>query len=153
VQNGGFEQATEVQTLGKWTSGNSPPLLPTGWKPHEAYVGTLTVVTDDVHSGKQACKVEKGWITSYFAANTGDTLHIDFWAKGEGVELLLFQYGKNAEGGRQFVGTVGIGKTPLTSEWKRYSLDFTLQKEKVSFVGLTFAARNVFILDDVSVTK
>jgi hypothetical protein len=153
VQNGGFEQATEVKTLGKWTSGNSPPLLPTGWKPHEAYVGTLTMVTGDVHSGKQACKVEKGWITSYFAANTGDTLHIDFWAKGEGVELLLFQYGKNAEGGRQFVGTVGIGKTPLTSEWKRYSLDFTLQKEKVSFVGLTFAAGNVFILDDVSVTK
>lgn len=153
VQNGGFEEATEVKTLGKWVSGNTPALLPTGWKPHEAQVGTLTVVTDDVHSGKQACKVEKGWITSYFAADTGDRLHIDFWAKGEGIDLMLFQYGRNADGGPQFVGTAGIGKTPLTSEWKRYTLDFPLQKEKVSFVGLTFAAGNVPVLDDVSVTK
>jgi hypothetical protein len=66
---------------------------------------------------------------------------------------MLFQYGSNAEGGHPFVGTAGIGKTPLTSEWKRYTFDFTVQKEKVSFVGLTFAAVNVFLLDDVSVTK
>jgi hypothetical protein len=153
VQNGGFEQALEVKTLGKWLSGNSPPLLPAGWKPHETYVGTLTVVTGDVHSGKQACKVEKGWITSYFAANTGDRLHVDFWAKGEGVDLLLFQYGKNAEGGHPFVGTAGIGRTPLTPAWKRYTFDFTVQQEKISYVGLTFAATSVFVLDDVSVTK
>jgi len=66
---------------------------------------------------------------------------------------MLFQYGKNADGGPRFIGTASIGKTRLTSEWKRYAFDFTVQKERVSLVGLTFAAAKGFILDDVSVTK
>ena len=153
VLNGGFEKATEVKSVGKWSFGNTPARLPNGWRPHEGHVGTLTVVNQDVHSGKQACKVEKGWITSYLAASTGDTLHIDFWAKGEAIDLMLFQYGKHADGRPRFSGTARIGRTQLTSEWKRYTSDFTLQKEAVSSVGLTFAAGDVFILDDVSVTK
>lgn len=93
VLNGGFEQVSEMKELPvqKWVSGNTPVLFPVGWSLHGNSVGTLTIRKDDVHSEKQACQVEKGWITSYFDAKTGDTLHIDFWAKGEGLTLMLFR--------------------------------------------------------------
>ncbi|MCG2661675.1 MAG: DUF4838 domain-containing protein [Kiritimatiellae bacterium] len=158
LKNGGFEKITEREAMPKkgWVSGNTPVILPDGWSLHDHYAGMLTMTEDDVHSGKLACELEKGWITAYFDANTGDTLHVEFWAKGNGsINLMLFQYSRNAEGNRSFMTTETINnKIKLSSEWKRYAFDYKIRKENTASVGLTFgAADGAVLLDDVTCIK
>lgn len=130
-------------------------MFPTGWSLHEHYTGRLTILEKDVRSGQHACKVENGgWISSYFDAATGDTLHIGFWAKGGGsIDLMLFQYSKSPTGQSVFASTEKIASVPLTADWKRYSFDHKVQRDRITRVGLTFGTSGATTLDDVSAVR
>ena len=149
LKNGGFEKVAkkEKMPVKGWLSGNTPVIFPDGWSLHEGNPGMLTMTADEVHSGKMACELKKGWITSYFDANTGDTLHVEFWAMGNGsINLLLFHYGKTSG----FTITKTIGKVELSSEWKWYCFDYPIQKEDTAKVGLTFGIAGGALLDDIT---
>ncbi len=154
LKNGGFEKVAikEALPVKGWLSGNTPIIFPNDWSLHGGNKGTLTMTGDDVHSGKLACALQNGWITSYFEANTGDTLQTEFWAKGDGsMSLLLFHYGRNAEGNMSFTTTEAISKkVGLSSEWQRYCFDYPILKENTAQVGLTFSATGAVLLDDIN---
>jgi hypothetical protein len=160
VKNGGFEKViplrtpSELKWLGRpgWTYGNEPPLFPFGWSLHNP--GKMTIITDDVHSGKNALKLEKGCIFNDFPVSTGEALHIEFWAEGENtLDVMFFQYIKTSEGNVKFAKTEVISTIPLTPEWKRYSLDYAITLKNIAQVALAFWAEKRLVLDDVSATK
>jgi hypothetical protein len=161
LQNGGFENVQEltdekdkVRFLGKWQSGNEPALIPVDWRLHEAHPGKITIVHDDVHSGKNACQIEQGWIHQMFVASTNEKLHIEFWAKGQNsVQLMLFQYKLSPKGTPINVPTAVLGTVELTDEWTKYEFDPTITTPNVGTVSLSFNAEGTLILDDVLVAK
>jgi hypothetical protein len=161
IENGGFEKTKVLKTPGDlkwlgrsgWTYGNEPPLFPIGWALHNP--GKMTIVSNEVHSGNYAWKIEKGSMHSgTFPALTGDKLNINFWAKGEGTTaIMLFQYAQTAEGKEQFLSTALVAVVPLVSEWKKYSFEFSIAAEKTTSACLAFDAKEELVLDDVVVTK
>ncbi len=152
--NGGFEVANEMKELPKgWVSGNTPALMPAVWCLHDEKA-TATIVTNDVHSGKNAWKIEKGRVVNYLPTLTGDNLHIEFWAKGTGkLTLMLIQYTKPSNGGSRFIGTDYLAEIDLTPEWKLYEFDHTITRKETQQAGLAFAAGAVMIIDDVAAPK
>jgi hypothetical protein len=161
LQNGGFETVQELKDdkakarfLRGWESGNDPVLAPLSWSLHESHPGKITIVTDGAHSGKNACKIEKGWMHNMFAAATDEKLRIEFWAKGQGaVQVMLFQYEESAEGKLKNVPTATLGTAQLTEQWTKYRFDQTIITPDVKRVALSLAAGGTLILDDVSVQK
>lgn len=155
--NGGFEVVKEMKELPTqgWGSGNQPPLMPAGrwyldWQPK----GTATIVTNDVHSGKNAWKIEKGTVANEFPAMTGDKLHFEFWAKGTGkLGLRLFLHAQRPDGDFRYIGSDNLSSIDLTSDWKRYEFDYTITREEIQKAGLAFAADDLVIIDDVAVPR
>lgn len=161
LQNGGFETVHEltddkakVRFLRGWESGNDPVLQPAGWSLHESHPGKITIVQDDVRSGKNACKIENGWIHQLFPAATGEKLQVEFWAKGKGsAQAMLFLYEMSPEGKLKNVPTIVLGTVQLTSEWTKHEFEQSVNTSNVSRVALSFAAQGSLLLDDIFVTK
>ena len=161
LQNGGFETVQELtdekaqaRFLRGWESGNDPVLAPIGWSLHESHPGKITIIHDDVHSGKNACKIENGWMHQVFSAATDDKLQLEFWAKGQGsVQLMFFQYEVSAEGKLKNVPTVMLGTVKLTDHWTRYVFDQTITRPDIGRVALAVVVQGTGVFDDMSVQK
>lgn len=161
LENGGFEVLRELQNdderasfLQGWTSGNNPVLRPEGWSMHDAHAGIVKITDNDAHSGKHAIEIQDGWFHQVFAAETEDTLLIEFWAKGEGnVQVMLFQYGADSAGQMQSIPTAALGTVQLDGEWTKSSFDYPIVEPGVKKVALAFAVQGTLVLDDVTVEK
>jgi len=163
IQNGGFEDIMTLDTerllerydRPGWHHGNSPPRLPRRWFLHGGHPGTATVVTDGVHSGQRAWKIEDGWVqqsmASRFAPN--GKLRIQFWARGEGrLTVAIYQYEQKADGNWSFDKTKVVGTDDLGAAWQRHDFGYTHGPDDPPKASLAFWIEGQAILDDVFVT-
>ncbi len=162
LTNGGFEKIGEVNTdadrdfysVGKWELGNTPAIFPVRWSLHDAHPGKLTLVNDDVHSGKWAAKVERGWIYQGVDVGEGASLKISFWAKGEdSLKAMLFQYRQEAGEVKDFLETVELETFPLQGDWQKYTIEYVLTSPSVNHVAIALDVQGEAILDDVFIEE
>jgi len=160
--NGGFEQLSEIKSdadrsfhsIGQWELGNTPAIFPVGWSLHDAHPGKLTMVSDDVRSGKWAAKVEHGWIFKGFDVTPGAALKISFWAKGnEMLKTMLFQYRHENGEVKDFLETVELDALPLQDEWQKHTIEHQLRSPSANRVAVAFCVEGEIILDDVFVEE
>jgi len=158
--NGDFEQVEQIKpeeedryNIGQWILGNTPGLFPKQWAVHESHPGTITIVSDDVRSGKYALKVQKGWVYNGFRCASQALLKLRFWAKGSGsVKVMLFQYEKGPDGSVfQFLPTAEVKTIELGGEWQEYTFEHQGDHPDVNEVALAFAVSEEMLVDDIAV--
>lgn len=159
--NGGFEDSVSINTpadaefrsVGSWKLGDNL-LYPEGWGLHHIYVGELSLVQENVHSGLFAAKITNGCVFSAFPATEGSKFIATFWARGNGrLNIMLFQSEVDADGALlQSLPTTELESIELKNEWKEYAIEIEAEASEVNSIALAFRAEEIVWLDDVVVT-
>ncbi|MCD6361963.1 MAG: carbohydrate binding domain-containing protein [Armatimonadetes bacterium] len=98
LHNGDFEQIIKASPgMNNWTLGE-PPQRPEGWSLNTAYPGTLTIGTDDAHSGERYLHIQAADDRPAHIFQIRDNLQvgqwyrISLWIRGGPVTLYVYEY-------------------------------------------------------------